>query len=225
MEEKNNMTAERSLEIITEQIERSRRVVAKDTGQSLYVAGLCTMAMAVVVALVNYLTASPMGNLLWFLLPVIIWIALRDIYKERTHAPVNLVGTLVAKTWQTFAVFTLGFFVVVIIWYSRAHRLAASSESVVITQVPLSPVIVLFMSMAVTITGHILKNNWLVWFGVVGGLVIAICQFAGIDAWLLMASGASGAMIGVLRECFYCLFIFLLALVGLTIPGLMLKRQ
>ena len=45
MEEKNNMTAERSLEIITEQIERSRQVVAKDTGLSLYVAGLCTMGM------------------------------------------------------------------------------------------------------------------------------------------------------------------------------------
>jgi hypothetical protein len=32
MEEKNNMTAERSLEIITEQIERSRQMVAKKQG-------------------------------------------------------------------------------------------------------------------------------------------------------------------------------------------------
>ena len=45
MEEKNTMTAERSLEIITEQIERSRQVVAKDTGRSLYVSGLCTMGI------------------------------------------------------------------------------------------------------------------------------------------------------------------------------------
>jgi len=40
MEENNNMTAECSLEIITAQIERSRQVVGKDTGLSLYVAGL-----------------------------------------------------------------------------------------------------------------------------------------------------------------------------------------
>ena len=41
-----NMTAERSLEIITEQIAQSRKAVSKDVGQSLYVSGLCTMGMA-----------------------------------------------------------------------------------------------------------------------------------------------------------------------------------
>ena len=40
MEENNNLTAERSLEIITEQIERSRRIVAKDTGELLFISGL-----------------------------------------------------------------------------------------------------------------------------------------------------------------------------------------
>ena len=45
MEEKNNMTAERSLEIITEQIERSRQMVAKKTGHSLYIAGICMMGI------------------------------------------------------------------------------------------------------------------------------------------------------------------------------------
>ena len=55
MEENNNMTAERSLAIITEQIERSRRAVSKSTGQSLYISGLCTMAMAVIVPIVNLL--------------------------------------------------------------------------------------------------------------------------------------------------------------------------
>ena len=35
MEEMKNMTAERSLEIITEQIAQSRKAVSKSTGQSL----------------------------------------------------------------------------------------------------------------------------------------------------------------------------------------------
>ena len=43
MEENSNMTAERSLEIITKQIEQSRRVVSKTTGQSLYISGICIM--------------------------------------------------------------------------------------------------------------------------------------------------------------------------------------
>ena len=35
MEENSNMTAERSLEIITKQIEQSRKSVSKDVGMSL----------------------------------------------------------------------------------------------------------------------------------------------------------------------------------------------
>ena len=39
MEENINMTAERSLEIITKQIESSRKAVAQDVGMSLFIAG------------------------------------------------------------------------------------------------------------------------------------------------------------------------------------------
>jgi len=58
MEENSNMTAERSLEIITEQIERSRKEVGKDTGLSLYVSGICTMGMALLIGILIYLTSN-----------------------------------------------------------------------------------------------------------------------------------------------------------------------
>ena len=41
MEETMNLTAERSLEIITEQIERSRKSVSEDVGMTLLISGLC----------------------------------------------------------------------------------------------------------------------------------------------------------------------------------------
>ena len=120
MEDLNNMTAERSLEIITEQIERSRRAVSKTTGQSLYISGLCTMGMAVVVAIVNLLLANTefmaLGHLLWFALPVIIWLAMRNIHKRSEPVPTTLIGSLVGKTWWTFAVFVLGFFLMAFLW-------------------------------------------------------------------------------------------------------------
>ena len=58
MEENSNMTAERSLEIITQQIEQSRRAVSKTTGQSLYISGICIMCTAVLVVLINIITMS-----------------------------------------------------------------------------------------------------------------------------------------------------------------------
>ena len=58
MEENSNLTAERSLEIITQQIEQSRRDVSKTTAQSLYIAGICIMCTAVLVAIINIITMS-----------------------------------------------------------------------------------------------------------------------------------------------------------------------
>ena len=115
MEETMNLTAERSLEIITEQIAQSRKAVSKDVGQSLYVLGLYTMGMAVVVSLINYFSLTPLGHLLWLVLPFIIWWVLRN-NKERVNAPVNLVGTLVSKTWWTFAVLAISYTVLATIW-------------------------------------------------------------------------------------------------------------
>ena len=62
MEENSKMTAERSLEIITEQIERSRQIVAKDTGKLLFISGLSTIGMAILVGLCIYFT----GNIIEF---------------------------------------------------------------------------------------------------------------------------------------------------------------
>ena len=114
MEENMNMSAEHSLKIITEQIERNRKAVSKDVGESLYMAGICTMTMAIVVAIVNGTAMkygfSGVGHLLWFLLPLIIWGVEKYRHKDRPATPPNIISTLVAKTWVTFGIFTLAFF-------------------------------------------------------------------------------------------------------------------
>ncbi|MBO7612780.1 MAG: hypothetical protein J6S81_03035, partial [Treponema sp.] len=116
MEENTELTAERSLEIITEQIEKSRQAVSKDTGQWLFVTGLITMLMAVIVASVNWLTWTPLAHLLWFAFPVVIWLVMKYINRNRVPAPVSLVGTLVRKTWYTILAFSLVYVVIATVW-------------------------------------------------------------------------------------------------------------
>ena len=221
--EDNNMTAERSLEIITEQIAQSRKAVSKSTGQSLYVAGLCTMATAVVVGIINYTCATPLGHLLWFALPVVIWLAMRNMNKEQAHAPASFVASLVGKTWWTFAAIVIGFFILAGLWNFLIGRLC--EPSVYASQhVNITPVIILLMSMAISITGHILKSKWLVWFGIIGGLVVAVGDYAHITGTILSLFYAPNT-IGLWHFVSPCLSIFLFALIGLWLPGLMLKRQ
>lgn len=225
MEENANLTAERSLEIITEQIERSRNVVAKDTGQSLYLSGLATMGTAVIVALVNGLTASPMGHLLWLVLPLIIWWIMRIRYRKQTQVPVSLVGTLVGKTWWTFGGIVIGFYLFALIWNFMALRLFDDHTTASQAMVTITPVIILLMGMAVAITGHILKRRWLVLFGILGGLLVAFCEYSGVIRAIVAYGCASVKTIIVFNLITPCLSVFLFSLIGLVIPGWMLKKQ
>ena len=225
MEENANLTAERSLEIITEQIERSRNVVAKDTGQLLYLSGLATMGTAVIVALVDGLSASPMGQFLWLVLPFIIWGIKRIHDKKQVQAPVSLVGTLVVRTWWSFGCIVIGFYLFALIWNILVLRLHDDLTTATQAMVAITPVIILLMGMAVAITGHILKRRWLVLFGILGGLLVAICEYSGAIRAIIVYSCASVKAIIVLNLITPCLSIFLFSLIGLVIPGWMLKKQ
>lgn len=217
-----NMTAERSLEIITEQIVQSRKAVSKDVGQSLYVLGLYTMGMAVVVSLINYFSLTPLGHLLWLVLPFIIWWVLRN-NKERVNAPVNLVGTLVSKTWWTFAVFAISYKVLATIWNFIMARMCSPDEYVRM-HMTITPIVILLMAMAVSITGHILKNCWLVWFGITAGLLVAINSHVGVGT-IILARLYPPHVVGGWSLIDPCPILFLFSFIGLMLPGLMLKKQ
>ena len=232
MEENSNMTAERSLEIITKQIEQSRRAVSKTTGQSLYISGICIMCTAVLVAVVNLITMSQgmigIGHLLWFLLPVVIWQLSRKYIKDSEHAPVSLVSSMIAKTWITFGYFGIGFFIIALIWGLVAPRLLSPSEYVG-SQIRVAPVIVLLMGMAITMTGHILKQRWLVTFGIVAGLLCFAWEHFHIGEAIVMRFVSMDSPIAItaaaISSSLPCITIFIFALVGLLLPGMMVKKQ
>ena len=230
MEENNNMTAERSLEIITKQIEQSRRAVSKTTGHSLYISGICIMCTAVLVAVINLITMSQgmigIGHLLWFLLPLVIWQLSRKYAGE--HHPETLVGSMVAKTWTTFGIFAIGFFVIALIWGMIGPRFLPL-EGYVSSQIRVAPAIVLMMGMAITITGHILKQRWLVTFGIVAGLLCFAWEHFRIGEAIVMKLVTSDAptalFAAAVNSSMPCITIFIFGLVGLLLPGMMLKKQ
>lgn len=225
MEENKNLTAERSLEIITEQIEQSRRTATKTTGKALYVAGNCTILIAAVIAIVNRVSGTPLGHLLWLVSPVVYWLALRNVLKSHQHEPASLVGSLVAKTWWTYAIFVLVFFVIAILWNTLGGRMLAP-DVIFGNQIHVAPTIMLLMGMSVAMTGHILKQCWLVVFGIVAGLGLFAFEHLGIgNVILLHLIGKSPEALVVLRATLPCLSILILAFFGLTLPGWMLKNQ
>ena len=219
MEENTELTAERSLEIITEQIEKSRQAVSKDTGQWLFVTGLITMLMAVIVASVNWLTWTPLAHLLWFAFPVVIWLVMKYINRNRVPAPVSLVGTLVRKTWYTILAFSLVYVVIATVWNIVLQHYE-SPEVFLHAGMHITPTVITLLAVAVSITGLILKKRSLVWFGFLSFVILKCGLFSVLLGRLLPPT--EFVKLSLVRPCE---LIFLFALVGLMLPGLMLKRK
>ena len=224
MEENSNMTAERSLEIITQQIEQSRQVVAKDTGLTLYVAGLCTMGIAILIGLCIFFTANTAFYLLYIALPVIIYFA--DRYAKRNHpkVPASFVGTMVDKTWQTFGIFVLSFFVFVILYNLFMARMESPE---VYSRLAIRPfrIILLLMGMAITINGYTLKSRWMVWCGIIGGIGGFIWESFYVTETIVGRLFPISDAVGIANGLIPGIVIAVLAFVGLTLPGMKLKNK
>ena len=224
MEENSNMTAERSLEIITEQLERSRQMVAKDTGLTLYVAGLCTMGMAILIGLCIFFTANTTFYLLYIALPVIIYFA--DRYAKRNHpkVPASFVGTMVDKTWQTFGIFVLSFFVFAFLYNSFMAR---TESYEVCSRLLIDPfrIILLLMGMAITINGYTLKSRWMVWCGIIGGIGGFIWESFYVTETIVGRLFPISNAVGIANGLIPGIVIAVLAFVGLTLPGMKLKNK
>ena len=226
MEENSNLTAERSLEIITEQIERSRQVVAKDTGLSLYVAGLCTMGMALLIAICILLTANVSFYLLFITLPVVIYFVDRYAKRNKPKVPASFVGSMVDKTWQAFGIFAVLFFVFV----SLYNFLMGRTESLeVYSRLMIHPfrVILLLMGMAITINGYTLKSRWMVWCGIIGGIGGFIWESFYVTQWIVgrIYPYHGENYYGITNGLIPGIMIAVLAFIGMTLPGMMLKKK
>lgn len=219
MEEYMELTAERSLEIITEQLEKSRRAVSKDTGQWLFVSGLTTMITALVVASANLLSWTPLFHLLWFALPVVIWLVMKRINRNSVPVPESFVGTLVRKNWYTILAFSLVYVVIATVWNIVLQHYE-SPEVFLYAGMHITPTVITLLAVAVSITGLILKKRSLVWFGLLSFVILKCGLFSVLLGRLL--SPTEFAKLSLIQPCG---LIFLFALVGLMLPGLMLKRE
>ena len=228
MEEKINMTAERSLEIITQQIERSRKSVSEDVGMSLFISGLCIIGIAFVTSICALLTGNMAFHLLYVLVPVLVIGIERYVKRNKPKAPTSFIGTMVDKTWQTFGIFVLTFFVLSILFNRlMLHDALVADNMQVYFQNRVNPVriILLMMGMAVTINGYTLKSKWMVWCGIIGGIGGFFWESFCVTQTLLAWSRVPLEYYGTLQTIAPNLIMAVFTFIGLLLPGWMLLKH
>ena len=198
MEENNNLTAERSLEIITEQIERSRRSITKNSVWSLIWWGSWIIVFSLLIAYLGQAWKD-----LWGLMLVICAVGQWFISRRKEPAPKSFIGKTIGQVWTTFGLFfgTIG----VILGFGGCGVLPAE---LVLPDghicLNITSIISLGFGIAATITGFVLENRIMQICGIIAGLggFFTTIKYPQIDQLYVMAA---------------------VALVGLVIPGLIIK--
>ena len=205
MEEKSNLTAERSLEIIRESIERSQRTINKNSAIPLIWWGACVVVFSLFIAYLWKNHGGPAWNMLWAVLWLIGYVGNWLIDKRRERVPMTFVGKTIGHVWATFGVFCCG--VGMIFGFIGCEMLPME---LILPKVYafgcITSVISLCFGMGTTITGLVIRNR-----------VIQVCGLvAGIG-------GFFGALHFPDHTQLYVMAV--VALIGLIVPGVTILLQ
>lgn len=200
----NNFSAENSLRLITETIERSRRTMAKNSGKPMILWGSLVAVTSVVIWLLWTKTGSPMWNFLWFAMSVIGTICSRLISRNQEQVPASEISRILGKVWMWFGIFATGFFALVLLVALLRSALGMSG----IIQIDMTMLILMMMGLCGAISGSVLKLKPITVSSVVATVLSVI--------FLLMIPDGSPLQI---------LTFLIMGVFALIVPGVILQRK
>lgn len=199
-----NLSAENSLRIITETIERSRNAIAKNTGKPLIFWGALVTLTSIIIWALWAKTGSPMWNLLWFAMTAIGAIGTYFITRNQDKVPESETKRILGCVWKWFGFFAVGLYA--LLWVA-ALILYAQGDSSVVT-INLSLILSLMMGLCGAISGAVMKMK----------SVTAASVVATILAVLLVLLVPNGSPLQILSFA-------ILGLIALVIPGVIFQKK
>ena len=200
--ESNELNPEKSLQIISEAVRRSRREFEKNAGTPLIIWGMSILLLSLVVWFVWKSTDNPAWNFLWFS-TIILWIvfSIIDKKKEKKVKTKNFLGEIIGYVWISYGIFAIGISAVSCFIFSSNSNLEIYFSSAFLVLI-----IGILLGFSAMITGLLVKNLWIVIAGIINGLgsPIAFCYLDGADTTLLIS---------------------IASLITLLIPGIILNLQ
>lgn len=199
-----NLSAENSLRIITETIERSRNAIAKNTGKPLILWGSLVTVTSVIIWALWSKTGTPMWNLLWFAMTAIGAFGTMLIMRNQERVPESETKRILGSIWKWFGIFSIGLYA--LLWVV-ALILYASGETAVL-RVDLTLIISLMMGLCGAISGAVMKMK---------SVSAAACVATAL-AVLLVLLVPDGSPLQILSFA-------ILGVIALIIPGIIFQKN
>ena len=175
--ETKNMTPEKSLQIISEAIAKSRRDFEKNAGTPLVTWGCIVFTFSLLIWFILKETNNANWNFLWFGIPVVGWpLSLITSKGEKKELSATFISNLVGNIWIVYSIFAT--------LLATAFAFIRPEFSGYLTAV--------LLGFAATMTGIALKNNYITAGGLITGIGCTIALFF-VERWdaaLLFAAAA-----------------------------------
>lgn len=200
----NNFSAESSLRLITETIERSRRTMAKNSGKPMILWGSLVAVTSVVIWALWTKTGTPAWNLLWFAMSALGGFFTYQMNRNREKVPATEISRILGKVWMWFGIFTTGFYV--LLWAVALIRYSAHMEGIV--SVDLTLLITMMMGLCGAISGAVMSCR-----------PVTVCSvLATALSVVFVLLVPNGAPVQILT-------FLILGVFALIIPGVILQRK
>ncbi len=205
MEDNKNMSAERSLEIIRESIERSQRTITKNSALPMVWWGVCVVIFSLLIAYLWKNYGGPAWNMLWAVMWLVGYVGNRIMDKRQETIPTTFVGKTIGHVWGTFGIFCGGMGILlgligcgILPWELILPKVYVMGC--------ITSIISLCFGMGTTITGLIIRNRIIQVCGLLAGFGGFFCalHIPGHQQLYVMAG------VGV---------------IGLIVPGLLIHLQ
>lgn len=205
MEEQNNLTAERSLEIIRESIESSQHAITKNSSWTLIWWGSCVVAFSLLIAYLWNNHGGPAWNALWAVMWGTGYVGEWIIGKRKKPVPTNFVSKTIGHVWATFGIF-MCLFGLILGLIGGGIIPVKSVVPQALYYLNITSIISLCFGIASTITGFIIKNRIVQICGLIAGLGGFFCalQYPWVEQLYVMA---------------------VVAIIGMIIPGIIIYYQ
>ncbi len=171
------MTPEKSLQIISEAIAKSRRDFEKNAGTPLVTWGCIVFTFSLLIWFILKETNNANWNFLWFGIPVVGWpLSLITSKGEKKELSATFISNLVGNIWIVYGIFAT--------LLATAFAFIRPEFSGYLTAV--------LLGFAATMTGIALKNNYITAGGLITGIGCTIALFF-VERWdaaLLFAAAA-----------------------------------
>ena len=154
MEQNKEMTAQESLQLISESLNKSRNDILRSSAKYFVLWGILLTATSLAIYLLWHFTGKPQWNFLWFAMPVIGYPLAALVGKSNAPIPQNEVSKMLGGVWSVFGTFSL----------------ALSAIAVFVVPMHVTLIIVIILGLDECISGVMLKN----WPIIIAGFLLGV---------------------------------------------------